>query len=82
MKIQKDFCDLTRFLQVNAGLTCRQKCHSCQKKWKDTGTQAISRGVMLEKVNGRLVEKVVYLCANCADEITATGTANVSNVCE
>lgn len=74
MKIQKDFCDLPRFLQVNAGLTCRQKCHNCQKKWSETGTKAVSRGVGLEKVNGRFVEKVFYLCSTCADQIASSET--------
>lgn len=81
MKIQKDFCDLPRFLRVNAGLTCREKCHNCKRKWSDTGTQAISRGVGLEKVNGRVVEKVYYLCSTCANEIASSNTESLISGC-
>lgn len=68
MKLQRNFCDLTRFLQVNAGLKCRAKCNDCQRTWKETGTKAVSRSVGVEKVNGRFVEKVFYLCDGCAEK--------------
>ena len=82
MKITKDFCDLPRFLRVNAGLSCREKCHNCQKKWSDTGTLAVSRGVGIEKVNGRPVEKVFYLCSTCATEIESSGTDSLFSECK
>jgi len=82
MRIQKNFCDLSRFLRVNAGLTCREKCHACKKHWGDTGTQFVNRGVGLEKVNGRTVEKVYYLCDTCTAEIESSGIGSLVNDCK
>jgi len=82
MRITKDFCELPRFLQVNAGLTCREKCHGCKRKWAATGTQAVSRGVGLEKINGRMVEMVYYLCATCADAIQSKEIVNITSECK
>lgn len=82
MRIQANFCALPRFLRVNAGLTCREKCHNCKKHWNDTKTQWVNRGVGLEKVNGRMVEKVFYFCDTCTTEIESSGTGSLSSECK
>ncbi len=81
MKIQIDFCEIKRFQQVNAGLSCRAKCNHCKKPWNDTGTKAVSRGVALEKVNGRPVEKVFYFCSDCAAQIQGMASPNITSEC-
>lgn len=76
MRIIRDFCDLPRFLKINAGLTCRAKCHACERKWAQTGTQFVNRGVKTETENGKIKETIYYLCTSCVDGIEANGISN------
>lgn len=81
MKIQKNFCELSRFLQVNAGVRCRQKCGICEKPWAQTGTEYVNRGVLVDTSKGSPVEKVYYMCANCVDKAANLGKEQTKSTC-